>query len=102
MNATILFLLRCFASDCGVAIGFSFSRRQAAQTVIRLREHADPLCRMYVRQTQEGGVILNQWGLCISSEMWESANRHFLLLLIAAVAYAVNNKFPTVSHGIFI
>lgn len=63
VNATILFLLRCFASDCGVAIGFSFSRCQAAQTVIRLREHADPLCRMYVRQTQEGGVIFKSAGV---------------------------------------
>lgn len=38
VNATVLFLLHCFANNFGVAMGFSFSRCQAAQTLIRLPE----------------------------------------------------------------
>lgn len=44
VNATVLFLPHCYASNFAVAIGFSFSPCQAAQTLIRLCEHTDPLC----------------------------------------------------------
>lgn len=45
-SATVLFLLRCFANNFGVAMVFSFSGCQAAHTLIRLREHTliHPLC----------------------------------------------------------
>lgn len=72
LNATVLFLLYRFANNFGVAMGFSFSRCQAAQALIRLPEHTlIHSAKCMVRQTdsfpvlrKSRSIILNHCKLC--------------------------------------
>lgn len=85
VNATVLFLLHCFANNFGVAMGFSFSQCQAAQTLIRLPEHTlIHSAECMVRQT--GRQLARTQGI---------QRRHFKSV---GVMYQLRNAGVTLNH----